>query len=277
MTMNYYDILGVPKDADDAAIKKAYRKLAMQHHPDRNGGNDAEFKKIQEAYATLSDPQKRAQYDNPQQHFHGGVPPGFEDIFRHMQGGAFQEFGDFFGFTQQRQVQRNRPVTLQTNITLEEAFAGKTVIADFGVPSGDQRTVEIKIPAGVQNGTTLRIPGVGDHTYKHLPKGDVHLIINVVPHQKWTREGDDLIQEINVSAWEAMVGKNVDIDCIDGRKISATVPAGIQPGATLRLTGYGMPNQRDPRFKGNMLLKLKINIPTDLTEEQKDFIKKILQ
>lgn len=278
--MDYYKTLGVAKNASEDEIKKAYRKLAMKHHPDRTGGDDAEFKKIQEAYATLSDSQKRAQYDNPQPQgfggfdFGGGVPPGMEDILSQMFGGGFGG-GPFGNSFRQRQPQRNNTVGLQTQITLEEAYAGKEIIASFKLPSGGERTIEVKIPPGIQNGTTLRVQGVGEHIHTHLPPGDVHLTINVLPSSEFYRDGDDLVKELEISVWDAILGKDITVNCIGGRQVVATVPPGVQPGATLRLHGYGMPNQRDSRFRGNMMLKLKIVIPTNLTETQKDLVKQL--
>jgi curved DNA-binding protein len=280
MHVDYYQTLGVAKNASDDDIKKAYRKLAMKHHPDRTGGDDTEFKKIQEAYATLSDPQKRSQYDNPQPQFgnmgggFNGVPPGMDEILSQMFGGS--PFGPFGGaFQQRRPQQRNQTIGLHTHITLEDAYKGKDVVASFTLPSGELRTIEIKIPPGINDGVTLRVGGVGDQTHKHLPPGDIHLTVNVQPHILFKREGDDLVREVDISVWDAILGKNITVECIDGRQVLATVPPGIQPGATLRLHGYGMPNQNDYRFKGNMMLKLKIIIPTNLTEEQKDLVRRL--
>ena len=275
--MDYYQTLGVSKNASDDEIKRAYRKLAMKHHPDR-GGDQNEFTKVQEAYNTLSDPQKRQQYDNPQPQgfqFNGNAPPGFEDLFSTFFGQGFaNQGGPFnFGFRQQAS-QRNHAVGLQTAITLEEAYAGKEVIASFNLPNGENRTITVKIPPGIQDGAVLRIQGVGEHTHRHLPPGDVHLTVHVRAHPEFTRVGDDLHKDVPISVWDAIIGKDVLINCVDGRQVMAKVPPGIQPGASLRLHGYGMPNQNDNRFKGNLLLKLQIVIPTNLSEEQKDLIKK---
>jgi curved DNA-binding protein len=278
---DYYQILGVQKDATDDQIKKAYRKLASQHHPDK-GGDTAKFQEIQEAYATLSDPQKRAQHDNPQPDFGnmGGMPPGFEDLFR---SGAFDGFfggggNPFFGggFRQARQPQRNQDMSLETTISLTEAYTGKEVMATVTLPSGREQVLEIKIPAGIQSGQKLRLQGMGDDRHQHLPRGDMYLNVRILIDPRYERRGDDLYRNIRISAWDAMLGKEIVLDSIDGRELNVTIPAGSQPNGVLRLTGYGMPNVNDPRFKGNLMLNLEITIPKNLTESQKDLIKQIM-
>jgi curved DNA-binding protein len=274
--VDYYQTLGVAKTATDDEIKKAFRKLAMKHHPDR-GGDQAEFQKIQEAYATLGDVQKRQAYDNPApqgfQQF-GGMPPGFEDLFRGMGGGGFQDFGNMFGFRQQRPV-KNRDTALETQITLEDAFNGKTIMASIQLPSGREQVLEIKIPAGIQSGQRLRLSGMGDDTIPNQPRGDIYVTIHVVPHRLFQRNGDDLISEITISIWDAMLGTTKVINTLDNKQIEVTIPAGTQPNSTLRLSGYGMPNVNDNRFRGNILLGINITIPT-LTEEQKNVIRQNL-
>jgi curved DNA-binding protein len=274
---DYYEALGVQRGASDDEIKKAYRKLAMKHHPDR-GGDATAFQKIQEAYATLSDPNKKAQYDNPQQQF-GGMPPGFEDLFR---GGGFEGFfggggNPFFGGGfRQRQPQRNQDMNLETTITLAEAYTGKDVMATVTLPSGRDQVLEIKIPPGIQTGQRLRLAGVGDDRHAHLPRGDMYLNVRILIDPRYERRGDDLYRNIRITAWDAMLGKDIIIDSIEGKELNVTIPPGSQPGSTLRLSGYGMPNVQDPRFKGNLMLNLEVTIPKNLTDTQKELIKQIL-
>lgn len=274
---DYYQILGVEKTASEDDIKKAYRKLAMKHHPDR-GGDQAEFQKIQEAYSVLGDSQKRAEYDNPAPggfHFHrGGVPPEFADIF-----GSFSDSDIFKAMFGQRRGQqaRNRNLNLQTQITLEDAYSGKELIASIKMPNGKDQTIEVKIPPGIQDGTTLRLAGMGDDTHGNLPRGDLHLTIHIVPHHLFQRQGDDLIRNIEISCVDAMVGKSITIPTIEGKTLEVKIAAGTQPGQILAIQGHGMPFMSDPRFKGRMLLITQITVPKDLTDKQKDQLKEIFE
>lgn len=265
---DYYSTLGLSKTATQDEIKQAYRKLAMKHHPDRTGGDDTEFKKIQEAYATLSDPEKRSQYDNPQpqgfQQF-GGMPPGFEDIMSQMFGGG-NPFG-FGGMGGQRQA-RNKTLNMQTQISLEDAFFGKELIANITLPTGREQVVNVKIPRGIQDGTTLRLAKMGDDSYANLPRGDIHLTVNIIPNNKFGRQGDDLIKELEVNALDAILGKNYQLETIDNRLLEVKINPGTQHGQMLAAAGYGMPNMNDNRFVGRLLIQVKIQIPTNLTNSQ---------
>lgn len=269
---DYYSALGVSKTANAEEIKKAYRKMASQHHPDR-GGSKEKFQEIQAAYDTLSDPEKRAQYDNPQPNFNfefhsGGMPPGFEDIFTAFNGGPF---GDVFGRRNARP--RNRNLNLQTTISLEEAFNGKELIASINLPSGKEQTLHIKIPAGIQDSTTLRLAGMGDDSVPNIARGDIHLTVSVAPHPIFQRRGDDLIRKVTVSCIDAMLGKTARVSTIDNKNLDVHIGPGTQNGTILSIQGHGMPNVSDPRFKGRMLLEISITIPGDLSEHQKNILK----
>jgi curved DNA-binding protein len=274
---DHYKTLGVDRNANQDDIKKAYRKMAAQHHPDR-GGDTAKFQEVQAAYETLSDEGKRAQYDNPQpqgfHHFGGGFPPGFEDVFGQMFGGG-SPFGDIFGRGHHRPPQRNRTLNIQTTITLEEAYSGKTMIANLQLPSGRDQVLEIKIPAGIQDGMTLRLAEMGDDAVPNVPRGDIHLTVSVAPHTEFVRQGDDLIRNLQINCIDAMLGKTVYVDTINGSRLEIKVPEGTQHGQVLSAAGYGMPKVNDNRFKGSLLLQINITIPKNLNNTQKELLKQI--
>jgi curved DNA-binding protein len=275
--MEYYTTLGINKDASADEIKRAYRGLASKHHPDK-GGDTAMFQKIQEAYATLSDPEKKSQYDNPSPFGHnpnGGwqqaEPQGFEHFF-HQFG---PQFNDIFGGRQAR-PQRNRNINLQAEITLEDAYAGKEIIASYRLGNGQERTFEVKIPPGVHDGINLRIAGAGDSTNKMVPAGDAMLTIRVLPHSRFQRNGIDLIEQITISAWDAILGKDLLIKTIDNSSITIKIKEGTQPESMLRLQGYGMPDLQRTTVRGNHMIAIKVQIPDNLTEFQKTTLKSIL-
>lgn len=279
---SHYETLGVGKDASSDEIKKAFRRLASQHHPDK-GGDTAKFQEIQAAYDVLSDPEKRAAYDRPQPqfgegfHHQGGVPPGFEDILNNIFGSGHNPFNNAFGFRSAAQPQRNRTLNIQTTITLEEAFSGKELVANITLPNGKDQILQIKIPAGIQDGTTLRLSGMGDDSLASVPRGDIHLTVNVGPHKFFTRTGDDLNCTLNLNCIDAMVGKTLNIDTIDGKTLELTVRPGTQHGQVMAAAGYGMPKMSDNRYKGRLLIHVNIIIPENLSDAQKQILKEHFQ
>lgn len=266
---DYYSILGVGRNAGADDIKKAYRKMASQHHPDK-GGDTAKFQQIEEAYRVLGDDNARAQYDNPQpqgyQQF-GGFPPGFEDIFRN-----FGPFGDIFGHAHRHA--RNKTINLQTTISLEDAYFGKELVANVVLPSGRDQMLNVKIPAGIQDNTTLRLSGLGDDSHPNMPRGDIHLTIQIQPHHTFQRSGDDLLQNVNVSIWDALLGETIRVSSIDQRTFDVKLPEGIQHDQIVSIPDCGMPVMNNSK-KGRLLLKISLVMPNVLTDEQKTLIKKI--
>lgn len=275
--IDYYQVLGIDKNADENQVKSAYRKLAMKHHPDR-GGDISEFQKIQEAYDTLSDPNRRSAYDNPASSF-GQGPEGFSFNF----GGDFPEgFEAFFGrgspfeqmFRFNRRPPQNQNIQLSTSITLEDAFFGKDLLASVTLPSGRDQTININIPKGIHEGTTLRLSGIGDDSLPNVPRGDILLTIHINEHPKFKRSGDDLIHELEFSCVDAMLGKSITITGIDGTQLQTEIPAGVQNDTVMSLSGQGMPNFNMPERRGRLLIKIKIKVPV-LTEDQKTLLRNI--
>lgn len=269
-----YSTLGIDRSADQNTIKQAYRKMAAQHHPDR-GGDTQKFQEIQAAYETLSDPQRRAEYDNPQpQGFHfqfgQGFPGGFSSIFeQHF--GPGHPFADMFG----SRASRNRTINLKTTITLEEAFTGKNLVANITLPSGKNQIVDVMIPPGVNDGTVVRLSGIGDDSVPNIPRGDIHLTIHIPQHPIYKREGDNLIKDIELNCVDAMLGKLIQIETITGETLEINIRPGTQQGQLLSIQGYGMPNLNNRQQRGNLLLDVKITIPTMLTEYQKHLLKQM--
>ncbi len=271
---DYYQTLGVDRNSSQEDIKRAYRSLASKHHPDK-GGDTVRFQEIQAAYATLSDPQKKEEYDNPRpQGFHGGggFPQGFEDVFSQMFGGGGNPF---FGGGFRPQPQRNRTLNLQTQISLEEAFYGKELLTTIQLPSGREQVLQVKIPPGINDGLTLRLAGMGDDSIAHQPRGDIHLGIHVQPHPVYQRQGDDLVRIISINCFDAILGKLFQFETIDDKTLEINIAPGTQHGQTLAVQGYGMPNIQNSYIRGRLLLNINVTVPTNLSEEQKLLVQQI--
>jgi curved DNA-binding protein len=282
--MDYYSTLGVDRNATDDDIKKAYRKLAMKHHPDR-GGDEATFKKISEAYDILSDPQKKQIVDlggDPKNqgggygnsfnqgpfefHFGGGVPPGMEDIF-----GRFG-FGSGFG---RQPMKKNKTLNINVDITLEDVLTGKDINAEITIPgSGKRKMINIAIPAGIEQGQQIRYEGMGDDAIRDIRPGDLIVNVNVRPHSRFRREHTDIILEKSVSVWDAIIGSTLDIETLDGKILTINVPQGTKHGTVLSCRGEGLPIMRS-RNRGNLLIMIKIDMPKNLSESQLEKIKSL--
>jgi len=265
--MDYYSTLGINRNANQDEIKRAYRKLAAQHHPDR-GGNTAEFQKIQEAYATLSDEQRKAEYDNPQPqwHFHTGNSPfgqnPFEDIFAQ------------FGFGQQQRAMRNKTININVTVTLEEVLHGKTVVGNIRLPSGKEQYIELKIPPGVRNGDSIRFAGLGDDRISNLPRGDLMAVINEIPHERFVRQGWDLYTVVRISVFDLITGITTNVDTLDKTTLQINVPSGFQLDKHLKCNGYGLP-KTGTNQKGNLYVKLDLFVPNNIHSEDIDTINSI--
>jgi molecular chaperone DnaJ len=352
---DYYEILGVTRGCDDAALKSSFRKLAMEHHPDRNGGcEEAEgrFKEINEAYSVLSDPKKRAAYD---QFGHAGVNgqgggqgAGFgdvNDIFSEVFGDVF---GDMFGGRRQRGgPARGQDLRYDLEITLEQAYAGAEV--EIVVPASivcetcdgsgakpgtsptvcgscggagrvrasqgffsieracprcggagrlvldpctdcrghgqvrKERTLQVRIPAGVDDGARIRLAGEGDAGARGGPRGDLYIFLSVTPHELFERDGLDLLCTVPVPMTVAVLGGEIDAPCLmggencDGNcKIEVKVPEGAQTGRTVRLKGKGMPSLRS-RERGDLVVELFVETPAKLNAKQKQLMREFAE
>ena len=276
--MDYYSTLGLQRGASDEEIKKAYRKLAMKHHPDR-GGDEKQFKEIAAAYEVLSNPEKKKIVDL------GGDPnaqPGMGGFQHngpfefHFGTGdlndIFQGFG--FGGFAQRPRQRNRNVSVNVEISLEEVLNGKEFNAEINIPGGKSKTVNIKIPPGVEHGKQIAYRGMGDDSISGLPAGDLIVGVYVRDHPSFIRHGANLVCEKIVSVWDAMLGTEILVDSLGGRQFTVNVPPGIQPGTMLSCKKEGLPILNTP-LRGDLLIRIKVEIPKQLNDSQKQLIETI--
>ena len=353
---DYYEILGVERSADEAALKSSFRKLAMEHHPDRNGGCEeaaGRFKEINEAYSVLSDPQKRAAYDRFGHAGVNGAAGGggaqfhdVNDIFNEVFGDVF---GDMFGGRgrQRSGPARGQDLRYDLEITLEQAYAGSeveiTVPASINCETCDgsgarpgtsptvcggcggagrvrasqgffsieracprcggsgrlvldpcedchghgqvrkQRTLQVRIPAGVDDGARIRLAGEGDAGARGGPRGDLYIFLSVRPHDLFDRDGLDLLCTVPVPMAVAALGGALEAPCLlggdncDGAcRIEVKVPEGAQTGRTVRLKGKGMPSLRS-RDRGDLVVELFVETPTKLTARQKELMREFVE
>ncbi len=345
---DFYEVLGCPRDADEKTLKSAFRKLAMQYHPDRNPGDhsaEAKFKEVNEAYEFLKDPQKRAAYDRfGHAAFEGGGAGGrgFQGDFASSMSDIFDDiFGDFMGGRRAgggaRSGGRERGADLRYNmeITLEEAYAGKT--AQIRVPtkivceacngtgakpgsspkvcptceghgrvraaqgffsiertcptcqgrgevisdpcaecagSGrqtEERTLSVNIPAGIEDGTRIRLSGEGEAGLRGGPPGDLYIFLSLKPHSFFQRDGADIFCRVPISITTAALGGQFDVPTVDGGKTRVKIPEGTQTGKQFRLRGKGMPVLRSKEM-GDMYIQAVVETPANLTRRQRELL-----
>lgn len=296
---DFYKILGVAKDASDADIKKAYRKLARQYHPDTNSGDAAaekKFKDISEAYSVLSDPDERQQYDAIRAmgggarfapHGAGSTANGgFEDLFgglftggggRHSggfstAGGVPPEFADLFGGGGfgggpagfQRAPQKGADRTASTSISFAGSIRGTTI----GLREPDGDVIDVRVPAGIKDGQKVRVRGKGQ--YGPAGNGDLLVTVNVKPHDFYARDGDNLRIHVPVSFPEAALGADIEVPTIDGEHVRMRVPAGTPSGRTLRVKGRGV---KTSKATGDLLVTIDVAVPQNLSKEAEEAVK----
>ena len=304
---DYYNILNASKSASQDEIKKAYRKLAMKYHPDRNQGNkdaEAKFKDISEAYAVLSNPEKRKQYDmfgaegfqqkySQEDIFHefdfssifkefgfGGRGRGqniFSQIFRSpgqgQHGGGPRFESSYGGFGGQPRMAKGQDLLYELSITLEEAATTTQKIVAYQSGSGQEK-VSVKVPGGIQTGKKLRIPGKGHPGFNGGPKGDLYIRIKTMDHPLFRREGDDLYMSREIKYSDALLGTEIEVPTIDKKTIRLKIPPATQSNAKFRLKGYGMPHMKG-KGRGDAYVQVTIAVPKKLNKKQKNLAKEL--
>ena len=283
MARDYYSVLGVARQATEKEIKQAYRRLARRYHPDVNPGKkeaEAKFKELNEAYEVLSDPDKRQKYDRfgdawkqagsfsqgfQGQPFEGATvfgPEGTSDMGEFIYDRLFEDLG-----IGRRRPRRPADVDYPVEVSLEEALLGATRV--ITTPQG--RRLEVKIPPGVDNGSRVRVAGEG---VMGDPPADLYLVISVRPHQAFQRKGADLHTEVPVPMTVALLGGEVQVPTLSGKKVALKVPPETQNGVVFRLAGQGMP-RLGAGGRGDLLARVKVMLPTHLTPKEKELLEKL--
>jgi curved DNA-binding protein len=261
--MDHYAVLGVSKSATPDEIKKAYRKLASQHHPDK-GGDTAKFQQIQEAYAVLSDPEKRQQYDNPHpQGFRTG-PGGFQWSVNGMPGMDINDmFGDIFGNMQRGQRAGRQLLRTQVNVSLLDAYNGGNHMLQLHTQEG-YKVIDIKIPAGVNQGDQMRYDNVLQHA-------TLIVVFNILPDLRFERRGHDLYTNQSISVLDLITGSSFEFRTISDKLVQVKIPQKTQPYMQMKLPNYGMPILNSSGY-GDQYILLKPYIPDNIDQEIIDSI-----
>lgn len=275
---DYYAILGVARDAKPEDIRKAYRKLSKKYHPDVNKepGAEEKYKEINEAYEVLKDPDKRQKYDTLGMNWEQGQdftpPPGwqhvefggnmgnfgdFSDFFQSLFGGAGRRsnFGGFNDIFSGGHAPVNRDMEVNLTLSLEDAVSGGTHTLLLG-----SRKLSVRLPRGITEGSQIKLPGKSDMG------GDIYVNIHIAENNKFMIDGYDLIREIHVPVYDAVLGKDITVETLNG-ELTVKMPAGIQDGQKLRLKGKGMPKRNNTN--GDMYVRIRIDIPRYINEKQK--------
>jgi DnaJ-class molecular chaperone len=279
MSKDYYKILGVEKGASKDEIKKAFRKAAMRHHPDK-GGDEAKFKEVNEAYAVLSDDKKRSQYDQfgsaDFQGFQGGQGFGGFDFSQFTQGQNVEfDLGDifeqFFG-GRGRRVRKGANIQVDLNIEFKESILGAKKKISFYKNKSDKKTeIEVNVPAGIDNNQIIKVAEGGEPVEDGIP-GDLYIHVHVTPHEVLKKNGAHLIQELEISITEAVLGTKKEIKTIE-KDLKIKIPAGSNTGDVLRIKGEGVKVSEHRR--GDMLVALKVNVPKKVSGKVKKLLEEL--
>jgi len=303
---DYYKILGVSKNASADEIKKAYRKLAVKYHPDKNPENkeaETRFKEISEAYEVLRDPEKRKKYDqlgSNWNQFQGADAGGFDfsqfgggrkgksrsyfsgnmdDLFGDSDSGFSDFFNAFFGgfggssegFRQQAQQAKGKDLRSELTISLSEAYHGTSRLLNI-----NGQRIKINIKPGAYNGQELRIKGKGGKGRNGGPDGDIYLTINVQPGKNYSINGNDLVMQTDIDLYTAVLGGKININTLSG-KLNINIPKGTQNGTKLRVKGKGMPVYGKSETFGDLFLQLNILIPTNLSKKEEELFRQLMK
>jgi len=268
---DFYDVLGVARDADESEIKRAYRDLARRYHPDLNPGGAERFKEINEAYAVLSDPQTRARYDRWGHDGEGAGGLGsVVDAVEEVLGDVLRR---------RKKKQRGRDLRYTLEVSFEEAAFGCTrtiqVPTDASAPGGPTREFSVVIPPGTREGAIKMMKGEGEAGQGGAAPGDPHVIVRVREHPQFRREGQDVWCEVALTMPQAALGAVIEVPTIDGN-VKMRIPEGTQTGRVFRIRGRGVPRgagKNAPR--GDQMVKIVVRTPTDLTPRQRELFEEL--
>ena len=296
---NFYDILGVSRDASDKDIKVAFRKLSQKYHPDAPGGDETKFKEISEAYTTLSNPEKRREYDQMLMYgmpgsggnWQGASSAGWSDILDSMfSGGGFNvDFGGGadpmggnpfggspFGGRAQRVARKGKDLTITVNVSAQEALTGTERKLTYRIPStSEQVSITVRVPEGAVDGGKLRYKRRGDYGQNGGERGDLIVVTRVGEDPLYKRQGADIYMQVPVSMTEAALGCSIDVPTPLGKVVRLKVPAGTQTGKKFRFKDLGTKDVRHKDRMGALLVEIKVVVPTNLSSAEKDLLTKL--